>query len=401
MAGSTLSQAIPIAVSPILTRIYTPEDFGIFSLYLSFATLFSQGATFRYEMALMLPKRDENAVNILFLCLFSNCIITIITLIFIFIFNDTFVSFSGNTKISHWLYFIPLSVFLTGIFQTLNYWSNRKKRYKLIAKNSVYKSSTAACVNFSIGSYTQGCSGLIFGNLSSQIIANFIFLYNFYKKDFFILKFIRKSRVICLAKKYKKLPLINLPNVLLDGVRLSGINVLITKYFTSSVLGQFSLAWKLLQIPTRLIGSSLSQVFFQKIATADKSDLYRIVKKFLYKTSLISFPVFFIIYLISPELFVLIFGEKWRIAGETASIMSPWLFLNFMTSPLAQVFVILNKHEIIFLISLLYMLTVFAILIFFHHLGFISVFKIMNFFISSILIFFIILILFYTHKEKK
>jgi O-antigen/teichoic acid export membrane protein len=64
MTGTTIAQAIPIAISPILTRIYTPEDFGVFALYMSLASIISVVATGRYELAIMLPKKDDDAINI-------------------------------------------------------------------------------------------------------------------------------------------------------------------------------------------------------------------------------------------------------------------------------------------------------------------------------------------------
>ena len=113
MTGTTIAQAIPIAISPILTRIYTPEQFGIFALYLSISSFFAAASTGRYELAIMLPKNDEDAANVGVLAMIIALCISIFTLILIIIFNHQIASLLNNEDVSTWLYFIPVAVFLT------------------------------------------------------------------------------------------------------------------------------------------------------------------------------------------------------------------------------------------------------------------------------------------------
>ena len=88
MTGSTLSQAIPIAISPILTRIYTPEDFGLYAVYIAIITILGTIVSGRYELAIMLPKKDEDAINIFALGLVITICLTVITTILVITFND-------------------------------------------------------------------------------------------------------------------------------------------------------------------------------------------------------------------------------------------------------------------------------------------------------------------------
>ena len=119
MTGTTIAQAIPIAISPILTRIYTPEDFGMFALYMSMATIISVIATGRYELAIILPEKDEDAINIMMLSIGITFLVSLITLLIIFIFNAQITLLFGNPNISQWLYFVPLTIVLTGVYQAL------------------------------------------------------------------------------------------------------------------------------------------------------------------------------------------------------------------------------------------------------------------------------------------
>ena len=112
MTGTTIAQAIPIAISPILTRIYTPEDFGVFALFIAITAILGTVANGRYELAIMLPKKDEDAINIFALGFIITCFISLILLILVVIFNDYFTKLLGNEEISFWLYFVPITVFL-------------------------------------------------------------------------------------------------------------------------------------------------------------------------------------------------------------------------------------------------------------------------------------------------
>jgi len=400
MTGTTIAQAIPIAISPILTRLYTPEDFGIFALYMSIASFVEVLATGRYELAIMLPKKDEDAVNIIAFSVVITFFVSLITLLIVFVFNTQITSLLGDPEVSDWLYFIPITVFLMGNYQSFNYWSNRKKQYKRLAVSRVIRSGSTAGINLGMGFGGFGSSGLIIGSIFGQGIATSVLVKMVWGEDSKLLSYVSKLKMFALLKKHKKLPFLNLPNALIDGVRLSGINILIAKFFTTATLGQFSIAWKMVQTPMSLIGGSLSQVFFQKVSSANKNDLHRIVKKFIFKASLIAAPIFLVIYFFSVDIFIFIFGDSWSLAGEAAAVMAPWLFLNFLSSPLSTIFIVLNKQEVMLFFSVLYMAIPLSIIFFFHHLDFVAVLRLVTLAMSVMLLIFIGMIILYTYKEK-
>ena len=400
MTGTTIAQAIPIAISPILTRIYTPEDFGVFALYMSTASIISVVATGRYELAIMLPKKDEDAINIVALSIIISFFVSLISLIIVFLFNAQITKLLGNDDISNWLYFIPVTVLLTGVYQSLNYWSNRKKQYKRLAISRVAQSTTTAGTNLSAGFNGFGSSGLILGGILGQGVATGILGKIIYTEDKHRLKQMQKLKIFALIRRYKKLPIYNLPNALIDGFRLSGISILIAKFFTTATLGQFSLAWKMVQTPMSLIGGSLSQVFFQKVSSSAKKDLYKIVITFILKASIVSAPIFLSIHFFAEDIFIFVFGKNWKLAGEAASTMTPWLFLNFISSPLSTLFITLNKQDIMLIFSIFYMAIPLSILYMFNGLDFLKVLNIITLSMTVMLFIFICLIVYYVKKER-
>ena len=132
MTGTTIAQAIPIAISPILTRIYTPEDFGVLALFVAITSIFGSIANGRYELAIMLPKKDENAINIFALGLIITFSMSFILLVLVVLFNEQITELLKNDEISVWLYFVPIAVLFIGLYNMLAYYNNRKKYYKVI-----------------------------------------------------------------------------------------------------------------------------------------------------------------------------------------------------------------------------------------------------------------------------
>jgi len=399
MTGTTIAQAIPIAISPILTRLYTPKDFGILALFVVITSIFGSIANGRYELAIMLPKKDEDAINLMALGFVINIFLTITIFIIILLFDSIILALLGNSDIKPWLYLIPITIFLIGCFNLLRFFNNRKKLYKDLAKVNVYKSIGMVIVQLFLGFLKAGAIGLISGQIFSQLVSNAKLFFNIKSLNLFIkVKKIKMIKMIALAKKYKKFPLYNLPNALIDGFRLSMINILIGKFFSISTLGQFSLAWRITQVPSSLIGNSISQVFFQKVSSSKNSDLQKIAKNFILKASFIATPLFLVIYLFAEPIFTFVFGKEWQKAGAVASILAPWLFLNFLTSPLSTIFIKLEKQQVLLIFGLFYAFVP-VLILYYYHFSFLEAIELITFAMSLMLLIFIAL-LFYLLKRR-
>jgi len=348
MTGTTIAQAIPIAISPILTRIYTPEDFGVFALYMSVASIVSVVATGRYELAIMLPKKDEDAMHLVVLSLMIAGLVSFIVLFIVYIFNDEITLFLKNPEIANWLYFIPLSVLMTGIYQSLNYWNNRKKEYRRLSINRILQSGTTATLNVTMGVNGFGSSGLIVGGLIGQGVATTI-LANIFRRDYNLLvPNIMKLKIVALAKKYIEFPRINSMHAFLNIFSSQLPIFLISYFFQNTITGFYSLANKVLLAPMNIITISYGQVFLQKMSSLYKEEGNEELKLYRETTSkllLYSFPIFFIFFIFLQDIFSFIFGDKWEIAGVYAQILIPMLYLRFTGSIVSSVVIIYNKQK--------------------------------------------------------
>jgi O-antigen/teichoic acid export membrane protein len=346
MIGTTIAQAIPIAISPILTRIYTPKDFGVFALFIAITAIFGSIANGRYELAIMLPKKDEDAINIFALGFIITSFISILLLVLVVLFNDYFTKLLNNEEISIWLYFVPLAVFLTGLWNILNYFNNRKKQYKDLAKVTIIKSIVTAIVQLSIGFVKQGATGLVSGQLLSQFFANTKLLRNIIKDKILLTK-ISKVRVIALAKRYKDFPKYSMWAILANTLSQNLTNILISSFYSVATLGFYSLIQRVLGMPSALIGSSIGQVFFQQ-ATKEKQETGKAIKTFnstVKKLIIISLPSFTILFFIVEDLFAFVFGEEWKIAGTYAEIVIPLFLIRFVSSTVSGLMTVFEKQK--------------------------------------------------------
>ncbi len=346
ITGTTTAQTIPIIISPLLTRIYSPEDFGVLGLFLAITSVLGSVANGRYELAIMLPRKEEEVINIFFLGILIASFLTLFLLLIIIFFSKEISNLLGNQDIRIWLYFIPLTVFSIGMFNMLTYLSNRKKQYRNMAKAGIAKSFVKAAIQLVIGLVTLKSTGLILGEIFSHITANICLLKNVVKTKY-ILKKIDRRKMLSIAKRYKKFPIFSMPSAMLNTASLQVPVVLLGLFFNPGVVGLYSLSHRVISAPMSLIGNSIGQVFFQEASRVkdDRNKIKNLTTTICLKLIKIGFLPFLTLLFFGDYLFLYIFGNKWIIAGEYAQLLSLWIFMVFITSPISTLAIILEKQK--------------------------------------------------------
>lgn len=355
LTGTIVAQAIPMAVSPILTRIYSPDDFGIFALYTSIISVIAVLANARYELAIMIPKKEKEALGLLVLSIIFAVFISLFLFIFIVLFHAKIVLFLGNPGISDWLYVVPLSILLTGIYQPFNYWSNRKMQYKRLSSNRMYQSLITAGTNLIIGPVKVGPFGLIFGNIFAQLLATYHLALKSVKHDRILIKKTSIHHFLKLMKRYDQFPKYAIGSGLLNSTSVQLPIFILSSVFSGTVVGYYSLSNRVLNMPMSILGNAVAQVFFQTSARLSHNDINKLkevtlntYKKMLY----IGVVPLSIIFAFGDHIFALVFGSQWNIAGQYARLLSPWLLLVFVSSPLSNIYTVLEKQREGFLFNL-------------------------------------------------
>ena len=209
VSGNTIAQLIPLLAEPVLTRLFPPEDFGLLALFISISSLFAVIATGRYELAVMLPKKEEEAINIVGLSFLVSFFMAIISLLVVWIFNRPICYLLDSKSISGYLYLVPLVVLFTGLTQSLNYWFSRKKQFRKVSTARIVQSSTAAATGIGTGFMKAGTIGLISAHVLGSVFSALYFILDFIKTDRSKLSFIKAKKIKSLAKQYSEFPRIN------------------------------------------------------------------------------------------------------------------------------------------------------------------------------------------------
>ncbi|QFU01499.1 colanic acid exporter [Halomonas sp. THAF5a] len=294
----------------------------------------------------MLPEKKENVFHVACLSLLVTSFLTLCLFLIVLLFNDAIAEILNRPEISFWLYLVPISVIISGFYQTLSYWHIKNKRYKVMATNRVMQSSATNFSQLALGCIGSS-SGLIWGGGVGQATSLFFLLRKSLLLNYFCFPF-SALKVIAIAKRYKKFPILDVPTTLINLAANQAPNILLASFFSSSTAGFYYLTQRVLQAPITLISTSVLDVFKQKASEDYKRDGH--CRKIFKKTFLVLFfmalPPSIALYIWVEDLFTFVFGDSWREAGKYAQLLIPALFFRFVVNPLSFVIYIAEKQHI-------------------------------------------------------
>lgn len=341
VTGTTIAKGISIAAIPILTRLYTPFDFGILGFYSSAVAVISVFATARYELAVLQCRNARDADHLVAGAMSLAAVFSAISLMGIVVWKDQLVLMIEVPEVGPWLYLVPVSVFFTACYQSLNYWLNRRQEYRRMGRNRVLQASLAASGNLGFGVMGYGVSGLILGQFIAQVATTWLLLKRFLAHS----AGIDKLRMMALFKRHVDYPKYDLPASSMNVLAQQAPNLLFTPLFGAVAAGHYFLIQRLFMLPVTLISSSIGSVFRQTATEQYQKtgSFLEIFWSVFRKLSLIAVPLTIIFMLVSEDLFAIVFGAEWAIAGKYARILAPMFMLKFIISPLTYAFYVTNK----------------------------------------------------------
>lgn len=335
VAGTTAAQILPIAASPILTRLYTPEDFGLLAVFGSVTTILMSVSTSQYESAITLPSTDKDAASIVSLCVRICTFFSIFLMLVVLIFNQQLAFWIGHPEIAIWLYLIPIVVYSAGLYKTYTFWCNRRSAYGSMAKQTFQLSAVTVVASISLGVISIA-GGQIVGVLIGRITSAVSIFRTVHKVDKDVLSDATNRPVRPIAIRYKAHPTYFMPSRLINEIALQLPIFMISSLFVISAVGFFSIAYRLVTLPTSLVANAIGNVYRQRISESynQHGEFRDIYKRTLLTTFLIAVVPFTALYFIAPFLFAFAFGDEWRVAGVYAQILVVSTFFSFIVTPM-------------------------------------------------------------------
>ena len=345
VTGTALAQAIPVAISPILTRLFTPEDFGLFATYFSITMVASVIATAKFEMAIVLPADREESRSLMKFSILISIIVSAVIFLLVLISRSFMANILNIAGLEKALFLLPFSVLLIGCTQSLQYFLNRDKNFRGMASSRISRGVSYSGFSLLTGVLKSGGMGLIVSDLFAQFISFFVMS----RKEYFDGGIIQsKQTQKDLINRYINFPKFLIPSGLLEKIAAHAPVFLLSSLFHSTVaVGFYSLAQRTIIAPADLITRAISDVFRQEASETyarqkECKEVFMRTFKRLLSIAIIPFTIgFFII----EDVFAFVFGEDWRVAGHYARIMMPMFFLQFVVSPLSIMFVVAEKQK--------------------------------------------------------
>ena len=206
MSGTVIANVIPLVISPILTRLYSPSDFGLLSIFVAIASMLSVISAMRYDLAIVQPHNDKDAASIVVLSISIVVLMSMISTIFLYLLKDKIQSLFNIDDMGSWIYLIPLSVFITGSYQALNFWHIRKKNFKNIALCKINRGIGVSSAQIALNYISNSSISLMLGYVFGEFFALLTHLKKSLRKDKKIFQKIKFNQIKKNFLFYKNMP---------------------------------------------------------------------------------------------------------------------------------------------------------------------------------------------------
>lgn len=357
-AGSIIAQIVTIACSPIVTRLFSVEDMGLYALILTISSIFGSVINGKYDYAIVSADDERDIYPLIGLSMIVTLVLSLIIGVgfTFYLFFNPFIW----EKLGIWVYLSIILLITNGVANVLVSYNNRMKEYKIISQVYVQRTFIQNALLVLSGFFSFGAIGM----LMSQLIGSLFGLKTQSKslvldpradfKTIFNLKEIKYS-----MKKYIDFPLYSLPANLVNNMSYSLLNFFISGLFGLKVLGFYSMTYRILGLPLSLISVNVSKVFFREAAEEIKETggFSNSLKKSVLLLLPMAIPMFLILYFGGPILFSIFFGAEWYVAGEYAKILAFLFSVRLIVGAHTPAFIVRGKQRLELIFQILFLIS--------------------------------------------
>lgn len=335
-SGTAGAQIIAMVFSPIITRLYGPDIFGVLGIFTAVLAILTPVAALTYPIAIVLPKSDNDAKGIAILSIRLAILVSILVAFILLIAGDWIANIFGIKVIQEFFLFIPIVIFFSAYQEILVQWCIRKKQFKLTARIAILQAIILNITKVGIGVIYPISKSLIIITIFGFLLNSFLLKLGLRKKRFYLSdKKSETKNLLKLAQQHRDFPLYRAPQVLLNALSQSLPVLILASFFGPASAGFYALGRTVLGIPSTLIGKSVGDVFYPRISEAvnNNENPTLLISRATLLMSVVGIIPFGIIMIFGPLLFSLVFGHNWEIAGEYARWLSLWLYFAFLNRP--------------------------------------------------------------------
>lgn len=373
MRGNLAAQVILIGSSPLITRLFDPDAFGVFALFTAMVSVISKIGSLCYERAVVLPRHENDAYDVVVISFIILIVMVALSVLIAGMYAEQIAGVMGSKEEYAWVLLVPIGIFLMGVASIGRYWALRNKEFRMMSRARILDASVSTLIKVIIGIYAGSLAGgLIIGMLSGATVALMVFAWPFLKVCLASDYKPSVSRLRMAAKEYSTFPLYASWNALIDVLSMRMLIFFLSIFFTPAITGLYSLSNRIMRQPIEIFSQATASAYFQESArqAAEKRSTLAGLKKTTSVLAVSSLLPFILLALFGRDLFELVFGINWGDSGYYCEILSPWFFFLFISGPSKMLFDVYNRQKFKLVINITTgMLRLLAILIAYYFAG--------------------------------
>jgi len=366
--GSGAARLISIAAIPILSRIYSPEDYGVLSVFTALTAILAPLLTLRYLTALPLPRHPGLAMSLMALCLLLIGAGTVLIGGLLWAFRTQILGLFSMEEIAPYWWLLVICLVGTSVYEVMTMWATRQRAYRDIARTQFTQSFFGALTKIGLGLLSIMPLGLLIGQTVSVSAGSGSLVWRAREVFRANLRFVTWRNIGRVASGYRNFPLYRLPSQFLLAFSMQAPLLFTAAMFDTAITGQLGMAITALTMPMSLIGNAIGRAFYAEIARAGRNQpdrIYALSKSTQIRLFLMGIPVGLVIALAGELIFSTLFGEKWQTAGSYASALAPYVMFQLTSAPLMNVLNVFDQQAAFLMINIsrvLSLLVLFAVI---------------------------------------
>ena len=357
--GTAVAQAVGIATAPAITRLFTPEAFGLAAVVGTLFAILAPVAGGKYDAAVPLPREDERAASLLGLSLLLLLATTVAVALAMLAFGRPLLDWLEAAELEPHAWVLPLGILAAGGAYPLRAWYVRQRRFRTLAGVDLVHATATSLASIGAGmlGFVAGLDLVLVRIATQAIVPAWLGAWILARDWRFIRPHWRRDELAALARRYADFPRFTVGENVLNSTSRGLPTLLLASQFGAGAAGLFALAHRIVFMPSQLVGSATSQVLFQRIAEMRANDRPAglLMEQVIVRLSMFGLPATAALAVAGPALFGTFFGADWQEAGRYAAALSPWLLTAIVASPLTVLWSVFERQRLalIFNVALL------------------------------------------------
>ena len=342
--GTAAAQAVTVLALPLLTRLYTPADFGLLASYMALVSVASVIGCLRYNIAIPLPETDADGAALLMASLLASTAIGLLAALPVLAMPGQVAAVLGQPALAAMLWMVPVSIWAASLYNALQYWASRRKRFAQVARTRVERSVGGTAVQVGLGWAGTGAFGLLLGQTANNALGTLSLARAAWREDREPLRSIDVARLRRVAATYRRFPLFSVPETLFNTAGVQVPILIIAALAAPSDAGLLFLAMRVMGLPMGLVGTSVAQVYLAEApARLRAGTLTAFTDRTMRALLKVGAAPLILVGIAAPFAFPILFGAEWARAGALVAWMTPWFVLQFVASPISVVLHVTNR----------------------------------------------------------